>query len=69
MAPRGTPPEVVARLNSAIVKVLNSSDTRARFEAIGINARTSAPDELGHLIDTELVRWRRVIAAANLTLN
>jgi len=69
MAPRGTSPEVVARLNGAIVKVLNSSDTRSRFEAIGINARTSTPDELGHLIDVELVRWRRVIAAANLTLN
>ncbi len=69
MAPRGTPPEVVARLNSAIVKVLNSSDTRGRFEAIGINARTSTPDELAHVIDAELVRWRRVIAAANLTLN
>src|ERR1700722_10348178 len=69
MAPRGTPTEVVARLNSAIVKVLNSSDTRGRFEAIGINARTSTPDELAHVIDAELVRWRRVIAAANLTLN
>ena len=69
MAPRGTPAEVVARLNGAIVKVLNSSDTRGRFEAIGINARTSTPDELGHLIDVELVRWKRVIAAANLTLN
>jgi tripartite-type tricarboxylate transporter receptor subunit TctC len=69
MAPRGTPPEVVARLNSAIVKVLNGSDTRARFEAIGINARTSTPDALGSLIEAELTRWRRVIAAANLTLN
>jgi tripartite-type tricarboxylate transporter receptor subunit TctC len=69
MAPRGTPPEVVARLNGAIIKVLDSAATRARFEAIGINARTSTPDELGHLIDAELVRWRRVIAAANLTLN
>lgn len=69
MAPRGTPPDVVARLNSAIVKVVNGSATRARFEAIGINARTSTPDELGHLIDAELVRWRRVITAANLTLN
>jgi len=49
--------------------VLDSAATRARFEAIGINARTSTPDELGHLIDAELVRWRRVIAAANLTLN
>jgi len=69
MAPRGTPPEVVARLNSAIVKVLSGSDTRGRFEAIGINVRTSTPDALGSLIDAELIRWRRVIAAANLTLN
>ena len=69
MAPRGTPPEVVARLNGAIIKVLDSAATRGHFEAIGINARTSTPDELGHLIDAELVRWRRVIAAANLTLN
>jgi tripartite-type tricarboxylate transporter receptor subunit TctC len=69
MAPRGTPPEVVARLNSAIVKVLSGSDTRGRFEAIGINARTSTPEALGSLIDVELTRWRRVVAAANLTLN
>jgi tripartite-type tricarboxylate transporter receptor subunit TctC len=69
MAPRGTPPEVVARLNSAIVKVLNSSATRGRLEAIGVDARTSTPDEFGRLIDVELVRWRRVITAANLTLN
>ena len=69
MAPRGTPPEVVARLNGAIMKVLNSSDTRGRFEAIGINARTSTPEALGSLIDVELTRWRRVVAAANLTLN
>jgi len=69
MAPRGTPPEVVARLNSAIVKVVNGSDTRARFEAIGINARTSTPEALGSLIDAELTRWRRVITAANLTIN
>jgi tripartite-type tricarboxylate transporter receptor subunit TctC len=69
MVPRGTPSEVVARLNSAIVKVLNGSDTRGRFEAIGINARTSTPEEFGRLIGVELIRWRRVIAAANLTLN
>jgi tripartite-type tricarboxylate transporter receptor subunit TctC len=70
MAPRGTPPEVVARLNSAIVKVLDSSSvTRGRLEAIGVNARTSTPDAFGSLIDVELIRWRRVIAAANLTLN
>jgi tripartite-type tricarboxylate transporter receptor subunit TctC len=69
MAPRGTPPEVVARLNSAIVKALSGSDTRGRFEAIGINARTSTPEALGSLIDVELTRWRRVVAAANLTLN
>jgi tripartite-type tricarboxylate transporter receptor subunit TctC len=69
MAPRGTPPEVVARLNSAIVKVVSGSDVRSRFEAIGINARTSTPEALGSLIDTELARWRRVITAANLTIN
>jgi tripartite-type tricarboxylate transporter receptor subunit TctC len=69
MAPRGTPPEIVARLNSAIVKVVNGSDVRSRFEAIGINARTSTPNELGSLIDAELTRWRRVITAANLTIN
>jgi tripartite-type tricarboxylate transporter receptor subunit TctC len=69
MAPRGTPPEIVARLNSAIVKVVNGSDVRGRFEAIGINARTSTSEALGSLIDAELTRWRRVITAANLTIN
>ncbi len=69
MAPRGTPPEIVARLNSAIVKVVNGPDVRSRFEAIGINARTSTSEALGSLIESELTRWRRVITAANLTIN
>src|ERR1700743_2525641 len=39
MAPRGTPPEIVARLNCAILKVVDSAATRRPCGAVGLNAR------------------------------
>jgi len=68
MAPRGTPPEIVLLLNKAIVKVLNDPETRSHLDAIGVNAHTSTPEEFGKLIASELQRWGRVIATANITV-
>jgi tripartite-type tricarboxylate transporter receptor subunit TctC len=64
VAPAGTPAPIVARLNKALLEVVNSPDTRSRFQELGLRPLTSTPDELGAYMKSELVRWGKVVEAA-----
>jgi tripartite-type tricarboxylate transporter receptor subunit TctC len=64
VAPAGTPPAIVARLNEAIVGIVNSKETRTWFHELGLRPLTSTPDELGAYMKSELVRWGKVVEAA-----
>jgi len=64
VAPTGTPSPIVARLNKALLEVVNSPDTRSRFHELGLRPLTSTPEELGAYIKSELVRWGKVVDAA-----
>ena len=64
VAPAGTPAPIVARLNKALLEVVNSPDTRSRFHELGLRPLTSTPDELGAYMKSELVRWGKVVEAA-----
>jgi tripartite-type tricarboxylate transporter receptor subunit TctC len=65
-APGGTPPAIVARLNAAIVGILNAPAYRARMEALGEEATPSSPEELAATIARESARWKQVIEAAGI---
>jgi tripartite-type tricarboxylate transporter receptor subunit TctC len=69
MAPRGTPTEIILRLNQSLAVILSEPETRARLEAIGANTQTSSPESFGELVRTELKRWTRVIEAASLKVD
>lgn len=62
----GTPPVIVARLNAAIVGILNDAAYRARMEALGEEATPSSPEELAATIAAESARWKQVIDAAGI---
>jgi tripartite-type tricarboxylate transporter receptor subunit TctC len=62
----GTPTPIVARLNAAIVGILNDPAYRARMEALGEEATASSPEELAATITAESARWRQVIEAAGI---
>ena len=49
-APRGTPPDIVAQLNAAVVKTVASSEFRSALLQNGIDPESSTPAELGALI-------------------
>ena len=55
--PAGTPRAVVAKLNAAIVEALASPDIRKRFDDIGLEARSSAPEAFGKFLQAETRRW------------
>jgi tripartite-type tricarboxylate transporter receptor subunit TctC len=64
VAPAGTPPAIVMRLNRALVDVVESPDTQARFRELGLRPLTSTPEGLGAFMQSEVVRWGKVVEAA-----
>lgn len=69
LAPRATPPEVVARLNAAIRTAVNSDALRDAFTKIGTDPASSSPDEFRALISAEFDKWTRAWKASGAKLN
>jgi tripartite-type tricarboxylate transporter receptor subunit TctC len=64
VAPAGTPAPIVAKLNKAILDIVNTPETRKHYLDLGIQPKGSTPEELGAYIKSEIVRWGKVVAAA-----
>ena len=64
LAPAGTPPAVVSRLNQAFVKIVASRDARERLAAVGADPMTSSPEEAAAFLRQEISRWGRVVVEA-----
>ena len=67
VAPAGTPPAVVAKLNAALRKVIDSPDVQAKFKNIGFEGFSSTPEELGDYIKAQLVAWGKMVKDAGIT--
>jgi len=65
-APAGTPPEVVARLNSELNALLKMPETAQAFAKLGLAPVADKPERLGALVEAELARWTRVVASAHI---
>jgi tripartite-type tricarboxylate transporter receptor subunit TctC len=68
LAPPGTPKEIVARLSSEIIKILNSPEMKERLEVQGAEVSTNTPEQFSAFIRDEKARWGQVVKAANLKL-
>ena len=68
VAPAGTPPEIVARLNAETQKVLAQPDVRERLEREGAELIPGTPRDLGTIIEADLRAWKKLIADARLQL-
>jgi len=60
-APAGTPRDIVAKLNKAIVEIVATTEFRDRISAQGFEPESSTPDEFGELIQRDIIKWARVI--------
>jgi tripartite-type tricarboxylate transporter receptor subunit TctC len=61
LAPAGTPPEIISKLNAAINTTLAVPQLRDRFLTFGVEATASTPAELAAIIAAEIPSWRKVI--------
>jgi tripartite-type tricarboxylate transporter receptor subunit TctC len=68
LAPAGTPPEIVGRLNQALKAALQDRALLDRFDAQAMAPYITTPDEAGKFIAGEVQRYARVIKARGITL-
>jgi tripartite-type tricarboxylate transporter receptor subunit TctC len=68
-APKGTPADVIAKLNAAIVDALADSSVRARLTELGQEIPAldqQSPNALGLFQKAEIEKWAPIIKAANI---
>lgn len=66
VAPSATPRDIVTKLSSEIVAILKDPSVRDRLSADGADPVGSTPEEFGKHIQTEIVKWAKVIKGAGL---
>jgi tripartite-type tricarboxylate transporter receptor subunit TctC len=69
VAPAGTPPAIVRRLNAEFVKILNSPDVKQRIIDLGGLEVPLTPDYFAKLIDSEIDKWAVIVRAANIKVD
>ena len=66
LVPNGTPPQVIAKLNAEIGKVMQSPEMKKQLLAQGVEARSSTPQQFAELIKSEATKWHKIIADAGI---
>jgi tripartite-type tricarboxylate transporter receptor subunit TctC len=65
-APKGTPPEIVDKLNAAVNAVLADAKLKARFHELGGEPMPMSPAEFGKLVADETAKWADVVKFAGV---
>jgi tripartite-type tricarboxylate transporter receptor subunit TctC len=66
LAPRNTPPAIIAKLNAATNAALNSDPIKSTLMHIGAEPRGGTPQDLADHIKAEAKRWRPIVQALDL---
>jgi tripartite-type tricarboxylate transporter receptor subunit TctC len=66
VGPKGTPADVVDKVNKAVNGALADSKLQARFAEWGATALTGSPADFAKFIADETEKWGKVIRTANI---
>jgi len=61
MAPRGTPPAVIARLNAELAKYTSSAEVKRAWGAQGATPMTMSVDEFTRYLNDDIAKWAKVV--------
>jgi tripartite-type tricarboxylate transporter receptor subunit TctC len=61
MAPKGTPPAIVGRLNAEIAKIQSRADVRQEWAAQGALPMVMTPEAFGRYLNDDIVKWERIV--------
>ena len=68
LAPAGTPPEIVAKINTELDSILQLPDVREAFAKQGLVPVGGKPERLRDLLAQEIPRWSKVVATAKIRI-
>ena len=63
LAPKGTPPAIIDRVQRELMQVLKSADVKSHMDTAGIEIVGSTPAEFGAFFRAEKERWAKVVRA------
>jgi tripartite-type tricarboxylate transporter receptor subunit TctC len=69
MAPKGTPPAVIERLNEAVSKIASQPDVKKTWGDQGATPLVMKPAEFDKYIQDDIAKWSRVIKSANIKVD
>jgi tripartite-type tricarboxylate transporter receptor subunit TctC len=69
LAPRGTPPDIIARLHAEMDRALKLPEVENRFLASGNDVVATNPEQFGALLKTDFDKWGVVVRASHAALN
>jgi tripartite-type tricarboxylate transporter receptor subunit TctC len=65
-APAKTPKDVIARLNKEVQAAVNSPDVKKKLYDLNVEAKSSTPEQLSQLLQSDIKRWSEVITRAGV---
>ena len=68
-APVGTPSGIIDKLNSAMIKAMNTDQVKKTFAAIGAEYIGSTPQELASYLAQETEKWKKIISETGISVD
>jgi tripartite-type tricarboxylate transporter receptor subunit TctC len=68
-APKGTPREIIDKINAEVNRALNDPKMKARLAELGGQPMTGTPEDFGKRIASEVEKWSGVVKASGVTPN
>jgi tripartite-type tricarboxylate transporter receptor subunit TctC len=65
-APKGTPADVIAKVNRDVGRILAGADMKQRSETLGFRLLGGSPEKLGAMLKSEIAKWAEVAKSASL---
>jgi tripartite-type tricarboxylate transporter receptor subunit TctC len=66
--PKGTPADIIKKLNGAVNEALASPEVKDRFADLNVDIRTTTPEEFRAFVKEQTERWSKVVKEANIKL-
>jgi len=61
VVPKGTPPDIITKLNAETLKVLNDAETRSKINQAGFDLIGTGPKDFAALMKSDAARWAKLI--------
>jgi tripartite-type tricarboxylate transporter receptor subunit TctC len=68
LAPAGTPKDIIARLNTAIVTAGRTPRVIEQLTAVGMESVNDSPEQFTAFIRSEIAKWGKVVKASGAPL-